>query len=91
MSIHVELYGIVCRRAGVSRVELNSNGSTRTLGDVLLELGRQSPDFARDCLEGSRLRRGFVANQNGDRFVSDPAAELQNGDVLLIMSADAGG
>ena len=38
-----------------------------------------------------RLRASFVANLNGDRFVSDPHTRLREDDCVLILSADAGG
>lgn len=91
MSIRVELFGIARRRAGVDHVWLNVNSAGSSLGELLGELARRFPSFAEACLDGERLRRGFVANQNGDRFVSDPSTKLQDGDTLLIMSADAGG
>ena len=50
-------------------------------------------DFRR--LASSSPRTGciprFVANLNGDRFVSDPATPLGEDDCVLILSADAGG
>ena len=33
----------------------------------------------------------YLASLNGDRFVSDPDTRLAEGDVLLLLAADAGG
>ena len=48
---------------------------------------RRSPKSSSD----DRLHPAFVANLNGDRFVSDPATPLGDDDCVLILSADAGG
>jgi len=37
------------------------------------------------------LHPAFVANLNGDRFVSDPRTPLAQNDRVIILSADAGG
>ena len=38
-----------------------------------------------------RLHPSLAANLNGDRFISDPATPLGDGDRVLILSSDAGG
>ena len=50
-------------------------------------------DFRRfgELIAADRLQPSFVANLNGDRFVSDPGTPLGEGDSVLILSADAGG
>ncbi|MBI1902613.1 MAG: MoaD/ThiS family protein [Planctomycetia bacterium] len=91
MSITVEFFGIPRQRAGVAVAVCPGE----RLGDVLRDLAGRFPAFAETCLDlgssGSRLRAGFVANVNGERFLSDPAATLKPGDSLLILGADAGG
>ena len=37
------------------------------------------------------LHPAFVANLNGDEFISDPATVLSANDYVLILSEDAGG
>jgi molybdopterin converting factor small subunit len=88
MAITVEFYGVPRERAG--KAEATVTGAGR-LGDVLVELGASLPRWAETCLEGDRLRPGYVANVNGERFISDPDIALWPGDRLLIMAADAGG
>ena len=87
MTITVELYGIARRRAGTA----NATAAGRCLGDVLADLARQFPELAEACFDGGRLKPGFVANVDGDRFVSDPQTPLGGETSLLILSADAGG
>ena len=85
--IRVELFGIPRQRAGVG--ETTAEGSN--LGELLADLGRRHPDLAATCLDGNRLRPGFVANLGGERFVSDPKTEVRAHDTVMILSADAGG
>jgi len=91
MSIRVEFYGVSRQRAGTAHavVELDSDGAS--LGDVLLRLGARFPEFGANCLEGGRLARWFVANLDGERFVRDLETPLNDGQSLLILSADSGG
>jgi molybdopterin converting factor small subunit len=87
MSVRVELFGIVRHRAGVGELEVEA----ATLGEVLQAAGDRLPDLRGTCIEGNRLRCGFLANINGKAFVSDPAMRLAAGDCVLILSADPGG
>lgn len=87
MTVHIEFYGIPRQRAGVGTVDVEA----RTLGDALHALTEQLPNFARACLANGRLQPGYLANINGDRFTSDPATPLKEGDAVLILSADVGG
>lgn len=87
MSIVVELYGIPRSRAGVERTIVEG---TR-LGDVLQSLSVASPDLAAACIDGDRLKSGFTANLNGERFITAPDTPLQQGDTILLLSLDAGG
>jgi molybdopterin converting factor small subunit len=87
MHIRVELFGIPRDRAGVAQ----ATAQGAQVGDVLAELAERFPRLAETCFDGQRLRPGYVANLNGDCFVTDPATPLKPGDSLLILSADAGG
>lgn len=87
MTITVELFGIPRSRAGAARVELEAD----SLHALLDELVRRFPDLADECIDSGRLRAGYLANLNGERFVTDPATPLHAGDAILILSADAGG
>jgi molybdopterin converting factor small subunit len=88
MSVRVEFFGIPRERAGVDAIELRD---PRTLGQALGMLRGQLPELAASCLDDGRLKAGYLANLNGERFTTDPAATLRPGDAVLILSADAGG
>ena len=89
--ITVEFYGIPRQRAGVPSLALESMPEGASLADALAQLAVRLPALAEVCFPEGGLKRGYVANLNGDRFVADPATQLAPGDCLLIMSADAGG
>ena len=86
MSITIEFFGVPRQRAGTERVEIEAG----SLGEALAVLCERFGGLAEMC-DGERLRPGYVANLNGDRFVSEPDTPLADGDSLLILSADAGG
>lgn len=91
MDLRVEFYGIARQRAGVPHVALELPGPESTLAEALRQLADRLPDFGRECLESGRLRTTLAANLGGERFVSDPALVIRDGQSLLILSADAGG
>jgi molybdopterin converting factor small subunit len=84
--MRVEFLGVPRERAGVAEVELRAE----TLGQLLGVLAVRFPPLA-ELITADRLRPSFVANLNGDRFVSDPRTPLREQDCVLILSADAGG
>jgi molybdopterin converting factor small subunit len=87
MPIAVELFGIARDRAGLART--SADGSN--LGDVLADLARKFPALAEACIDGRTLRPGFTANVSASRFVTSPETPLREGDVVLLLSTDAGG
>jgi len=84
--MHVEFLGVPRERAGVSELDVQAV----TLGQLLGTLAMQLPALG-PIIQADRLHPAFVANLNGDRFVSDPATPLGKDDCILILSADAGG
>jgi len=84
--MRVEFFGVPRERAGVAELELRAD----TLGQLMTALAMRFPSLD-ELITGDRLRSSFVANLNGDRFVSDPRTELTEHDCVLILSADAGG
>jgi molybdopterin converting factor small subunit len=84
--MQVEFLGVPRQRAGISDVDMEA----ATLGQLLQALALQIPSL-RELINVDRLRPGFAANLNGDRFVSDPDTPLGDHDSVLILSADAGG
>lgn len=87
MMVHVEFFGIARQRAGIESVQVEAS----CLGDALAALDVAAPGFADACLRAGRLKTGFVANVNGRNFASEPEMRLNDGDSILILSADAGG
>lgn len=91
MTIQVEFYGISRQRAGTAHAAVELDSDDACLGEVLLKLGTRFPEFATTCLDGDRLRRWFLANVDGERFIRDPKTPVREGQSLLILSADSGG
>ena len=91
MAVRVEFFGIARQRAGVSHLALDSCQREITLGAALARIAGLVPEFARECLLDDRLRPSLAANLDGQRFISDPATPILDGQCLLILSADAGG
>ena len=87
MPITVELFGIPRARAGVAVTQ----ASGESLGEVLSELAAKYPELAETCIDGTALRPGFAVNLGGERFVTDPATILSDGDTLLLLGLDVGG
>ena len=88
--MHVEFFGVPRERARLSGFEMNAE----TLGQLLTTLAAQIPSFGKFIStdgQGLHLHPAFVANLNGDRFVSDPRTPLAENDCVIILSADAGG
>jgi molybdopterin converting factor small subunit len=84
--MRVEFFGIPRERAGVNELEVQA----KTLGELFGMLAARFPSLG-ELVQSDRLRSPILANLNGDRFVSDPATQLNEADCVLILSADAGG
>jgi molybdopterin converting factor small subunit len=84
--MRVEFLGLPRERAGIAELELQAD----TLGQLLATLATRFPSLG-ELIAGDRLRASFVANLNGEQFVSDPRTGLREDDCVLILSADAGG
>ena len=84
--MHVEFLGVPRQRAGIAELDVEAE----TLGQLLQALSHRLPSLA-ELIEGDRLHPAFVANLNGDQFISDPATALAANDYVLILSSDAGG
>jgi len=87
MQVTVELFGIPRARAGIAHTA--AFGST--LGDVFVDLAQRYPLLGDACIHGRFLKPGYTANLRGERFVTDPATRLMDGDSILLLSLDAGG
>ena len=85
--ISIEFYGIPRLRAGTPVIRLQAD----TVGEALQELGRVCPALENLVLKESVLHRAYQLSLNGEQFITDPTMSLRDGDVLLLLSADAGG
>lgn len=84
--MYVEFLGVPRQRAGISQLEVQAE----TLGQLLGTLASEIPPLG-EFIAVDRLHSSFIANLNGDQFISDPATPLVKDDRVLILSADAGG
>jgi molybdopterin converting factor small subunit len=87
MSITVEFFGIARQRAGVARLDVEACN----IGEAFDALAQKLPHWAQACLSDGHLKPAFLANVNTRRFVTGRQYPLENGDHLLIVSADVGG
>ncbi len=91
MSIQVELFGIPRQRAGKSVVKIETDEESLRFGEILMRLAKCCPGLESECIQDGRMKVGYVANLDGQQFVSDPDFTVESGRCVLIMSADAGG
>ena len=87
MTVRIEFFGIPRQRAGVEFLLVDAS----TIGAALQIAAKELPEFGKACLQGDRVQPTVIMNVNGEDFSTDPDRPLENGDTLLIMSADAGG
>jgi len=87
MHVAVEFFGIARARAGVA----DTTAAGDCLGDVLVDLAQRFPGLAESCIDGRCLRLPFIANLSGRQFISLPDTPLSEGDVVLLLSLEAGG
>lgn len=85
--IVVELFGVCRLRAGAGRLTLDA----ASIREALNGLGRACPSLVGTVLIDDSVHPAYRLNLNGDRFVTDPATPLADGDCLLLLSADVGG
>ncbi len=83
----IELYGIPRLRAGRDALEVEA----RSLGEALRALGARCPALAPAVVDGERLGPSYLVAVNGRQLTADPATPLTDGDVVVLLSADAGG
>lgn len=92
MAIRVELYGLARQRAGTNEVQVQGAAREATLHEVLSLVAEAAPGLSGSGLVvDGQLHPTLSANLDGERFVSDAATPIRDGQCLLILSADAGG
>ena len=85
--VRVEFFGLARTRTGVETVDLDVS----SLSDTMRELATRYPDLDGLCFQDGQLSPSWLFNINGQQFTRDLETALDDGDSLLLMSADAGG
>jgi len=88
----VELFGIARLLARTSSIALTLPAGA-TFSDAFAALAEKLPALVGRVISADRTRLvdGYGCNLNGLAFVRTPTAEVNPGDSLIILSADAGG
>jgi molybdopterin converting factor small subunit len=102
--MHVEFLGVSRDRAGIAELEVEAETLGGLLGTLAARMPALAELIVVDALPphdpqsasrglwfSPRLHSSLAANLNGDRFISDPATRLEDGDRVLILSSDVGG
>jgi hypothetical protein len=89
---YVELLGPARLAAGIKQVSLAVSEPIR-IPELVRALADACPALVGSALDLGRgaLGEGYILNRNGRDFLRDPAALVQPGDRLLLMSSSAGG
>jgi len=85
--VRVELFGVARLRAGQAEVQVEAH----TLREALSALGRACPALEPSIVHDGRLAPGWLVALNGAQITADSEASLETGDVVVLVSADAGG
>jgi sulfur-carrier protein len=83
----IELYGVARLRAGRDALSVDA----RSLGEALRALGASCPALDPSVVEGGRLKPHYLVAVNGLQLTADPETRLTDGDVVVLLAADAGG
>jgi hypothetical protein len=86
-TVTVELLGLARHRAGCAEVVV----SGRTVAELLRAVGIACPGLCGVLRNDGIISRQYLVSLDGERFISDPAAEVPAGGRLLILGADPGG
>jgi molybdopterin converting factor small subunit len=85
--VTVEFYGVPRQRAG--RAELAV--AARSVAELLAAVERACPGLVGLRRSDGQLAGHYLLSIDGRQFTSDLEQELQPGDRVLLLSADAGG
>ncbi len=61
------------------------------LREVVSYIQTQFPSLAELCIDNGQLASDWLLNVNGTAFTRDLSTELNDGDSVLLIPADAGG
>lgn len=85
--VTIELLGVPRLRAGRDAVGVEA----RSLREALEALASACPALDPGVVHRGKLSPHYLVAKNGLHFTADPELPLAPGDVLLVLSADAGG
>ncbi|MDI3289102.1 MoaD/ThiS family protein [Polyangium sp. 15x6] len=85
--VTIELYGVARLRAGREAIEV----AARSLGEALSALGTACPALEPLIVAGGRLAPGWLVALNGAQITANLETPLGDEDVVVLVSADAGG
>ena len=87
MSVTFEFFGLARRRSGCETLAVEA----RTVGAALAALEKSCPALSGSVLEAGRISPHYRLSLNAREFVTDPDRVLEDGDRLIVLSAEAGG
>lgn len=85
--MRIELFGVPRLRAGTDGLDVEAE----TLGEAFAALGRAHPELSPWVVETNQLKPHYLVAVNGLQLTRDPDTRLNAGDVVSILSAEAGG
>jgi len=86
--VRVELFGIPRLEAGTATVEVVASD----VGEALRALGAQVPALVPEVISADgELSPHYLVAVDGGQLTRDPARPLRLGEVLVLISAQAGG
>jgi molybdopterin converting factor small subunit len=85
--VTVEFFGIPRQRAGCAELTVSAG----TVSELLQRVEQSCPELKGLRQADGRLSPHYLLSLDGQCFVTDMEQELQPGDRLLLLSADAGG
>jgi molybdopterin converting factor small subunit len=83
----IELFGVPRLYAKRRDLEVEAG----TIGAALVALEDACPELSPKVVAAGELNAAYLVALNGLQFTSDPATRLNDGDVLVIVAAQAGG
>ncbi|HZF47098.1 MAG TPA: MoaD/ThiS family protein [Polyangiaceae bacterium] len=85
--VTIELFGVPRLRAGRDALDVKA----ATLGEAFRALASGCPALEPAVVEDGKLKPFYTVALNGAVVPSDPATPLADGDIVILLSADAGG
>lgn len=85
--ITIELFGVPRLRAHRDSITVEAG----SLGEAFRALGVACPALDPTVVQEGRLRSHYLVAVNGLHLTADPTTPLAEGDVVVVLSAEAGG